>query len=69
MELTEHDKGFRAGIKVTAIETLRVVRAHIDRLEPGKQKTVRDALESLEGSLYAALVVRKGLRDEISFDD
>lgn len=69
MELTEHDKGSRSGIKIAAIETLRIVRAHIDRLEPGKQKTVRDALESLEGALYAALVVRNGLRDEISFDD
>lgn len=69
MELTEHDKGSRSGIKIAAIEALRIVRAHIDRLEPGEQKPMRDALEALEGSLYAALVVRKGLRDEISFDD
>ena len=68
MVMTEHDIGFRAGAKAAAVEALRIVRAHIGRLEPGKQQRIRSALVDLEGSLYAGLVVRTGMRDEIKLD-
>ena len=63
--LSEHDSGFIAGVKCAAIEALRQVRAHIERLEPGKNQRIRDALIDLEGALYSSIVVRHGLRDEI----
>jgi hypothetical protein len=66
--LSEHDKGFRAGVRATAKEALWQVKAHIQRLEPGRQARVRDALEAVEASLYAALVVRTGLTDEVPRD-
>jgi hypothetical protein len=48
--------------KYAATEALQQIRSHIDRLEPGKNQRIREALIDLDASLYAALVVRTGLR-------
>ena len=65
---TQHDVGFRAGVRAATVAALRTVRSHIDRLEPGRQQRIREALELLHGSLYSELVVRPGFRDSIGFD-
>jgi hypothetical protein len=48
---SEHDIGFAAGARSVRSEALRIVAAHIDRLEPGKQQKIRDALLDLAASL------------------
>jgi hypothetical protein len=53
--MSEHDDGFAAGIRAARDEALRIVVSHIERLDPGRQQRIREALVSLEGSLRANL--------------
>jgi enolase len=55
MDRSEHDLGFEAGVRTASEEVMRIVASHIDRLEPGKQQRIREALHDLEGSLRSNL--------------
>lgn len=51
MSESEHDKGFKAGAEVAANECCRLIKSHIDRIEPGKHQKVREAFLLLEASV------------------
>ncbi len=59
--MTEHDKGYRAGWENAAKEALFHCGAAIDRLEPGKDKKLRDVLQRLESSMKNNLLNRLGV--------
>jgi hypothetical protein len=55
---SDHDIGYAAGWAICAQQALWQCKAHIDRLEPGKQVKIRTALDDLIASLHADLVTR-----------
>ena len=58
---SEHDIGYAAGWRNCADEAARIVASHIDRLEPGRQQRMRDALLALLASMRSILVVQRAV--------
>ena len=56
MTMSDHDAGFAAGWICATNEALRIVKSHIDRLEPGKQQSIRNAMQSLEASMHSIMI-------------
>lgn len=56
---SEHDIGYAAGWRSCADEAARIVASHIDRLEPGKHRRMRDALLDLLASMRSILVSQR----------
>ncbi|MCC6475138.1 MAG: hypothetical protein IT514_15500 [Burkholderiales bacterium] len=68
MNKSEHDIGYEAGWINAASEALRLLKAHIDRLEPGRQRNIRFALETLESAVKTNLFVMRGIPWPEEFD-
>ena len=60
---SDHDIGYAAGWRSCADEAARIVASHIDRLEPGKQRRMRDALLDLLASMQSILVSQRAAKE------
>ena len=60
---SEHDIGYASGWRSCADEAARIVASHIDRLEPGKQRRMRDALLDLLASMRSILVSQRAAKE------
>ena len=58
-----HDIGYAAGWRNCADGAARTVASHIDRLEPGKQRRMRDALLDLLASMRSILVSQRAAKE------
>jgi hypothetical protein len=62
---SEHDKGFKAGAEAAANECCRLIKSHIDRLEPGKQQRIREALLLLEASVRNRFFAQAKIKEHL----
>lgn len=67
-EMSPMDEGYCLSWEQAAKEALWLCRAHMDRLEPGRSKKTREALENLEASIASVLLVRFGYQDPRGHD-
>lgn len=61
--MTEHDAGYKAGWENASREAIFHCCAALGRLEPNKDKKLREALERLEALMRSNLLARRGIRE------